>query len=142
MPLDVGGQAVIEGVMMRSPDRISTAVRRINGDILVKNEDYLPITKRHKFLNLPVVRGAITFFEMLLIGIKTLNFSAEVAAQDAEEQMPGKPRKSKSDSKGFFNITLMLTAIFAVALGILIFFFTPLAITSLLKIDEGAFMFN
>ena len=65
--LSVGGQAVIEGVMMRSTDRVSTAVRRIDGSIVVKNEDFIPISKRNKVYGLPIVRGAISFLEMLFM---------------------------------------------------------------------------
>ncbi len=142
MPFNVGGQAVIEGVMMRSADRVSTAVRRINGSILVKSEEYKPFVKRHLRFDIPIIRGAIAFFEMLLLGIKTLNFSAEVAARDADEAMPGKPRKLKSDSGGLFSFSLILTAIVAMGVGVLIFFFVPIALTSLLKGNDGAFAFN
>ncbi|PJA27252.1 MAG: DUF1385 domain-containing protein [candidate division Zixibacteria bacterium CG_4_9_14_3_um_filter_46_8] len=142
MSFNVGGQAVIEGVMIRSAEKVSTAVRRIDGTILVKNEGFIPLVKRRKYLDIPLLRGAISFFEMLLLGIKTLNFSAEVAARDAEEDLPGKPRKSNSDFKGLFSFTLMLTAAAALGLGILVFFFTPLAITSLLRIEKGALLFN
>ncbi|MCP4633084.1 MAG: DUF1385 domain-containing protein [candidate division Zixibacteria bacterium] len=142
MPINVGGQAVIEGVMIRSPQRISTAVRRVNGTILVKNDEYIPFVKRRKSLDIPVLRGAISFFEMLMLGLKTINFSAEVAAKDVEEEPKEKKSKGISESKGFFNLTLILTTIFALGLGILIFFFTPLAITNLFNIQKSAFSFN
>lgn len=141
MSLNVGGQAVIEGVMIRSPERVSTAVRRVNGTILVKNEEYKPLVKRYKFLDLAVVRGAISFFEMLLLGIKTLNFSAEVAARDAEVESKKNPNKPFKESRGF-GAALVLTAILALALGIAIFFFIPLAITTLMNIDKSALPFN
>ncbi|MBD3170393.1 MAG: DUF1385 domain-containing protein [candidate division Zixibacteria bacterium] len=140
-PLNVGGQAVIEGVMIRSPQRISTAVRRVNGSILIRNEEYIPFVKKHKRMDIPVVRGAVSFFEMLMLGIKTLNFSAEVAAADAEVEEKGNS-KTQSEKKGMFNIALVFTTIVALGLGIAIFFFTPLLITSLLQIDKAALPFN
>ena len=142
MSMNVGGQAVIEGVMIRSPERVSTAVRRVNGSILVKDENFRPLVKRYESLDIPVVRGALSFFEMLLLGIKTLNFSAEVAAHDSEEKPSGKTDRPISNSKGFYGLSLVLTALLAVVLGVAVFFFTPLVITSLLGIDRGALPFN
>ena len=141
--LNVGGQAVIEGVMMRSPERVSTAVRVPDGRILVKTENYVSLSKRHKLLDLPILRGAITFVEMLVLGIKTLNFSADIAikeqekldAQEKGETIEGKPRKSN-------NLMLGLTVIFALGMGIFIFFFVPLAISNLFGVDKNAVWFN
>jgi len=141
--LSVGGQAVIEGVMMRSKDRVSTAVRIPSGEILVKTEDYISLSKKHKILGWPILRGVVTFFEMLVLGIKTLNFSADIAVKEAEKEdaaAKGKeyvPKESKTT-----NIALAGTVVFALALGILIFFFTPIAIASLLKIERDAVAFN
>jgi uncharacterized protein YqhQ len=140
---NVGGQAVIEGVMMRSANRISTAVRIPSGEILVKNEDYTSLSKKNRFFKLPIIRGVITFFEMLIIGIKTLNFSADIAVKEIEKQEAKEkgieyvPKDKKKNS-----ITLALTAIFALAIGILIFFFTPLAISSWLNVEKDAIIFN
>ncbi len=138
--LSVGGQAVIEGVMMRSTDRISTAVRRSDGTIEVRNDDFIPISKRNKFLGLPIVRGAISFIEMLAIGIKSLNFSAEVAAMDIDVQ----DGKTSDDSKpsSSMSIMLILTVVAALAIGIGVFFFLPLWFSSLLHIKKDALSFN
>ncbi|MFH1687584.1 MAG: DUF1385 domain-containing protein [bacterium] len=141
--LNVGGQAVIEGVMMRSADRVATAVRTPDGEILVKTEDYLPLSKRYKVLGLPILRGAVAFVEMLVLGIRTLNFSADIAIREQEkadaaergEEIDAKPRKSNS-------LALGLTVVFAMAFGIFIFFFLPLAISNFLDIDRNAVGFN
>lgn len=138
--LSVGGQAVIEGVMMRSTDRISTAVRRADGSIDVKNNDFIPISKRKKLFGIPIVRGAISFIEMLVIGIKSLNFSAEVAARDIEIQEgkdPGDEKPSKSTS-----VMLVLTVVLAMAISIVVFFYLPLQFASLLEVKKEALMFN
>ena len=125
---DVGGQAVIEGVMMRSRDKIATAVRIPDGTVLVKTDPYLPLSRRHKLLNIPVLRGAIAFVEMLFIGIRTLNLSAEVAMEEVEKEEAAKngieyvPEKKKRNS-----LLLGLTAVVAMAAGIGIFFYLPLA---------------
>ena len=129
---NIGGQAVIEGVMMRSSRRVSTAVRKQSGQIVVKNEDYIPLTKRHKILNIPILRGMVSFVEMLIIGIKSLNFSADVAVEEIEEK-EGKSRKGKK-GQGSRGLMLGLAVILALGLGILIFFFLPIFFSSLLRI--------
>ncbi len=138
--LSVGGQAVIEGVMMRSTDRISTAVRRIDGTIKVRNDDFVPLSKRNKFLGLPIVRGVVTFVEMLAIGIKSLNFSAEIAAMDVDIQ----EGKASDDGKpsSSMGLMLLLTVVVAMAIGIVVFFFLPLWFSSLLHIKKDALSFN
>jgi uncharacterized protein YqhQ len=134
--LNVGGQAVIEGVMMRSKDRVSTAVRRASGEIVVKSEDFLSFTKRNKFLGLPIIRGAVSLVEMLIIGIKTLNYSASIAAEDID-RAEGKETSQKTN-----NFVLGLTVVIAMALGIGIFFFLPLLFSSLAGVSKEALAFN
>ena len=137
---NIGGQAVIEGVMMRSSKRVSTAVRKQTGQIVVKNEEYIPLSKRYKVLNIPVLRGVVAFVEMLIIGIKSLNFSADVAVEDIEE-MEGKKRKEKK-GQGSRGLMLGLAVVLALGLGILIFFFLPILFSSLVGIKRQALSFN
>ncbi len=141
--MNVGGQAVIEGVMMRSPDRIATAVRTPDGRIKVKTEDYLPLSRRYKILGIPIVRGAVSFIEMLVLGIRTLNFSADIAIKE-EEKAEAEKKGEAWEEKPTKSNTLMLglTVAFALALGIFIFFFLPLAISNLFGIDRNAVGFN
>ena len=61
-PVDIGGQAVLEGVMMKGPHAIAIAVRRENGDIIVSREDYEPLSKKHPWMGKPFIRGAVSFF--------------------------------------------------------------------------------
>jgi uncharacterized protein YqhQ len=140
---EVGGQAVIEGVMMRSPQRISTAVRKQSGEIVIKNDDYISLTKRKKVFNLPIIRGIISLGEMLIIGIKTLNYSANVAMEDVEEQ-EGKNKNGHShqEKKSSNDLLLVLTAIGAVALGLVVFFFLPLFLSKLMGVERKALAFN
>jgi uncharacterized protein YqhQ len=152
--LNVGGQAVIEGVMMRSPHTISTAVRRPDGEIVVKNEKFISLTQRNKILKLPLIRGIVSFVEMLLISIKTLNFSAEIAisegslpagrrgASGGKEEEKSKPQKEKRGSDFFKSTYLLLTTIFALALGFGIFFFFPLWFSQTLGVKKEALAFN
>ena len=72
----IGGQAVIEGVMMRSPTRIATAVRNPNREVIIKTENYKSLTKRHRLLGIPIVRGAVALIETFVIAVRALGFSA------------------------------------------------------------------
>ena len=91
--MPVGGQAVIEGVMMRSPKRIATAIRRSSGEIEINTKEYVSLIKRKKYLNIPIVRGAITLIEVMILGIKTLQWSADKAMEDLEEEDRKKGKK-------------------------------------------------
>jgi len=80
----VGGQAVMEGVMMRHGNRCSIAVRKEDGTITVKNDNYVPLRKKHKICNLPILRGAINMVEMLMLSVRTLNDSVEMLGLEEE----------------------------------------------------------
>lgn len=84
-----GGQAVIEGVMMRHGNKIATAVRLADQSIVLKEEDHIPFSKRVKPLGLPFIRGFVNLIDMMKIGMTHLLFSAEVALE-AEEKKAGK----------------------------------------------------
>lgn len=134
---NVGGQAVIEGVMMRSPVKVSTSVRRSSGEITTRTEPYLSLTKRHKPLGIPIIRGIISFFEMLVLGIKTLNYSAEIAVTDtADDQKIAGPASRK------MSVALAITVVISLALAIGLFFFLPILFAQLINIHREALMFN
>jgi len=150
-PLQVGGQAVIEGVMMRAPGRIATAVRRAGGEIVVKWKNYKSLAEKYKFFRLPVVRGAVGLVEMMFVGIETLNFSAEVAMHDIEQKEKGpdggggngEPRSEPGKDKKKSNWKIALTVVFSLTVGIAVFFLTPLFVaTQFFTVDQDAFAFN
>src|SRR3990167_11038465 len=84
--LAIGGQAVIEGVLMRNKDQIAIAVRNEKGKIILKKETIESITKKYPFLGWPFLRGIIAFFQMLIIGIKALTYSTNIAMGEKEEE--------------------------------------------------------
>lgn len=89
-PEDIaGGQAILEGVMMRHGSKIAAAVRRPDKEIVFQEREYIPLTKRYKVLGWMFVRGTISLFEMMIIGIKCLMFSAEVALSEEEKKPQG-----------------------------------------------------
>jgi uncharacterized protein YqhQ len=146
--MPIGGQAVIEGVMMRSPERIATAVRRKNGEIELKLQEYQSLIQRHKWLNIPILRGAVTLIEVMILGIKHLNYSADVAMKDAEEaenEKKNEKRKKKKEKKqtGMTTLSAFFTVSFALIIGLALFFVFPLyATTHLFSIEKEAFVFN
>jgi len=86
-PEDIaGGQALIEGVMMRHGNKTAAAVRSPSKEIVFMEQEYIPLTKRYKILGLMFIRGTITLFEMMFIGIKCLMFSADVALSEEERK--------------------------------------------------------
>lgn len=147
--MPIGGQAVIEGVMMRSPDRIATAVRRMSGEVVLKIQEYKSLIQRRKWLNIPIIRGAVTLIEVMILGIKHLNFSADVAMKDAEiidkqkkNQKKSKKKKSKK-KEGMSPVSTFLTVTVALAIGIGLFFAFPLFVTTkLFNIEKDALAFN
>jgi uncharacterized protein YqhQ len=142
-PLQVGGQAVIEGVMMRAPGRIATAVRRSNGQIVVKKRDYLSLAERNRIFKLPVLRGAVGLVEMMFIGIETLNFSTEVAIHDMTLKDRVNGNGAKPQKKPATSLRIALTVMLSLTLGIAIFFVLPLvAATRLFNVEQQAFWFN
>jgi len=129
LDLAVGGQAVIEGVMMRSPTAIATAVRTPDGRIVVRKKPFHSVFRRFRFLNIPVVRGGIHLIESMGLGIDALMFSADQAVQE--------DRVEKTDKK--FRDTLMMwgTVVFAFALSMGLFFYLPLMITEWMGIEHS-----
>lgn len=83
-PFQLGGQALVEGVMMRSPRFVAAAVRRADGTIETRVEEFQSIFKKHKWLNVPFVRGTIALVEMLMLGSRYLKWSSDIALQDIE----------------------------------------------------------
>lgn len=108
----IGGQAVIEGVMMRGPEFVATAVREPSGEISVKTEEVSSITKRYPVLKKPLIRGVVALAESLIIGIKSLSYSAQRAGEEGEEL---------SDRE------ILLTMLVSLGLAIILFVIIPTA---------------
>ncbi len=126
----VGGQAVMEGVMMKSKTRCSIAVRTEKGNIAVKNSQFIPLSEKYKIFRLPVLRGIVNFFEMMKLSFSTLTTSAEMLGitEEDEETKFEKWLKEKC-GKSLFDIIMALSMVLGLALGFGIFFFLPIWIT-------------
>ena len=129
----VGGQAVMEGVMMKSPTGVALAVRRADGTIATRYDNWTTKAKKGTFLGLPIVRGVVTFIETLSTGMNTLTESAKLAGEDIEEE-PTKFEKWLSEKlgKSVESIVIGLAVILAIALSVGLFFLLPLGISSLI----------
>ncbi len=134
---NVGGQAVIEGVMMKSPEKVSTAVRLSDGSIVTKTDPFISLIRRRKAFGFPIVRGVLSFFEMLALGIKTLNYSAEMAANGQDGTRPD----AAADS-GKAKMAIGIAVVISLGLGLAIFFFLPILLTQMLTINKKAMGFN
>ncbi|HHT46113.1 MAG TPA: DUF1385 domain-containing protein [Firmicutes bacterium] len=85
----IGGQAVIEGVMMRNKSKVAIAIRQGEGNIVVQKKEYRSPSERYPFLRLPLLRGVVVFLESLVLGVQTLSISAEQALGEEEEELKG-----------------------------------------------------
>ncbi|MCK4532369.1 DUF1385 domain-containing protein [bacterium] len=142
--ISVGGQAVIEGVMMRSPHFYAVALRRSNGEIMVDKKPIKSLSQKWPFLKLPLLRGIVVLIESLVIGIKTLTYSADVFAGDTEGEERNeatlKENSTKKDKKNTLSsFILVLTVLFSFSFGIFIFIVLPLMITQYLKMNVFEF---
>lgn len=137
---DVGGQAVIEGVMMRGKDKIAVAIRRPDGEIEVKVEDSVPIAKRNKIFSLPIIRGAVSLFDSLASGLKTLSYSASFYEEEESsfDRFMKKTFGNRADSI-LIGITMLIS--FAIAIGL--FFILPTYTASLIKkVNSNSILIN
>src|SRR5918998_2387906 len=127
MAAPIGGQAVLEGVMMRGPSHWSLAVRKVDGDIALLDHEINSVMLRHRVLRLPVIRGVIALGESLAIGFRALAISANYAAQEEGDD----EEVSTEIGRG------ALIFAFAIAIGfaLLLFKVTPALLTSWLPIE-------
>ena len=130
----VGGQAVIEGVMMRGLKGIATAVRKSNGEIVIDKKESIPFTKRSKVLGFPIIRGFVSLIESLVVGINTLNYSASFF-EDEEEGEPSKfdkwfqsVFKDKTD-----DVLIGITLFISIGIATLLFFILPTFAANIFK---------
>jgi uncharacterized protein YqhQ len=144
----IGGQAVIEGVMMRSPKRVATAVRLPDGTVEVKTREYRSLSRRVPILSLPILRGAVVLVESLRIGVEALAFSAEAAVKEDEAKpdsrsAPPSPRAGSPGSPGSgerrfgtLGWGMGFTVLFSFVVGFGVFFWLPLFLTELTGVKD------
>ena len=126
----IGGQAVLEGVMMRNRDKYAVAVRKPDGEISVKNWNTGSVRDRHILLRLPVIRGVAAFIESLILGIKTLTYSSSFIEEDVEKA--GQVEVAEvSDRKEMLENILIVALSILLAIGF--FMILPFAVSKLFQ---------
>ena len=130
---DIGGQAVLEGVMMKSPDAIAIAVRKPDGEIAVRRDPYVSPAKKHKWMGLPLVRGVVNLVSMLMMGMSTLETSTKMLGIAEEEPSKFEKWLSEKTGKGIDKIIMAVAIVLAVALSVLLFMVIPSFAASLLN---------
>ena len=133
---DIGGQAVMEGIMMRNGSEYSVAVRKDNGDIEVKKETYKGVGSKCRLFRLPFIRGIFSFVDSLVLGMKSLNYSASLFMEDGEEEEePGRFEKWLQEKFGdkAEKVIMDLTMVISIILAMGIFMVFPTWVSTLMK---------
>lgn len=132
-PSTIGGQGVLDGVMMRSPKKGALAVRKKDGSIAIK--DWKIEQKKNWFVRLPIVRGVVNFVDMLFSGTKVLMDAASMAEEDMEDFQPSRFEKFVAGKTGkkAEDVMMFFAVVIAIVLAVALFFLLPTFLTSLLK---------
>jgi len=129
----IGGQAVMEGVMMKAPDAIAIAVRKPDGEIVLKRTPYISPAKKHKWMGLPIIRGIVNMVSMLSMGMTTLEDSTRMLGIYDEEPSKFEKWLSKTLGKNIDKVVMGVAIVMALALSVLLFMAIPSFVGSLLN---------
>lgn len=127
---NIGGQAVLEGVMMKNGDQYAVAVRKPDGEIALQKEVYDGIVKWKKLTKIPFVRGIFSFVDSLVLGMKTLSYSASFFEEEEEEELTEKEVAKKEKQE---NLIMGITMACSVVIAVAIFMVLPYLLSNLLK---------
>ena len=126
---NIGGQAVLEGIMMKNRDHYAVAVRKPDGEIFVQTEEFHSVTGRYKKLTtIPFVRGVFNFIDSMVLGIKTLTFSASFYEEEEEKNFSEAEQKKKEKQE-----SLLMAVAFSIVAAVAIFMVLPYFLSSLMK---------
>ncbi len=130
----IGGQAVIEGVMMKNQDEYAVAVRKPGKEIAIEKNIYVSASKKYKILKLPILRGVLAFVESMIIGMKTLTFSASFYEEE-EDLQPSKVEKAftKVFKEKTEKVVMGMTVLTSIVLAVAIFMILPFFIAEFFK---------
>ena len=134
---NIGGEALIEGVMMRNGNKIATAIRKSNGEIEVETTEYVPLSKRFFLFKLPIVRGAVGMIESMVVGMKALMDSAEKVDLEDEEESKLDIFLKKVFGDRFFQVMLYFSVVVALVFGIGLFMLLPNWIAGWVRFDKS-----
>ena len=128
----VGGQAVLEGVMMKAGNRTVTTCRKDDGTLVVTDDNFVSARTKNKFFDLPLVRGVVSFVESMILSFKTLGASAEALGLEDENEEPSKFEKWLADKLGakITDVVMVVALVLGLGLSVLLFLFLPIWITA------------
>ena len=126
----VGGQAVIEGVMMKAGNRTVTTCRKDDGSLVVTDDSFVSVRSKHKILDLPIVRGVVNFVEMMILSFKTLGASADAIGLEEEEPSKFEKWLSKKLGVSLTDLVMVISLILGLGLSVLLFVFLPIWVTA------------
>jgi len=135
-PDPMGGQALIEGVMMRSKERVSVALRRKNGQIETRVDAHIAFRDRYPIFKLPVLRGGVTLIEALVLGFRYLSWSADIAMLDEKGGDKIVEKSTKEKVLGTLSMSV------ALLIGIGFFMLAPIWLSGLIQKDQNPLSFN
>lgn len=131
----IGGQAVIEGIMMKNGDEYAVAVRKSDGEIAVSKETYISFSEKHKIASLPLIRGVFSFADSMILGMKSLMFSASFFDDEEDDSEPSKFEKwlEKTFGDKLEKVLMTFSMVLAVVLALVIFMWFPLFISGIIS---------
>lgn len=132
-PSGIGGQAVLEGIMMRNKDKYSVAVRKPDNNIEVKVEEYSGITSGKKIIGLPFIRGIFNFVDSMVLGIKTLAYSAEFYDDEEVEATKADKVADRLFKEKAENVIMTCTILFSIFIALALFVVLPSVLSDLIK---------
>lgn len=133
----VGGQAVLEGVMMKAGDRTVTSCRKADGTIYVHDDTFTSIRTKNKFLNLPIIRGLVNFIEMMKLSVGTMTAAAEALGLEEEEETKFEKWLKKHFGARLVDFIMLIGMVLGLGLSLFLFLFLPNFLASIL--DTYAF---
>ena len=129
----VGGQAVLEGVMMKAGDRTVTTCRKPDGSIYVNDAKFVSVRQKNKLLNIPILRGVVNFIEMMKLSISTMTAAAEALGIEEEEETKFEKWLKKHFKASIVDFIMVVGIVLAVALSLVLFLGLPTWISQLLN---------
>ncbi len=127
----IGGQGVLEGVMMRSPETTAIAVRRESGEIVTQKQSTQSLSAKYKILGVPIIRGVVNFVEMLVSGVKTITDAAKMYDPEDTEMEPSKTDEfiAQKTGKNPMDVAIFFAVLIAIVIAVGLFFILPNLIT-------------
>ena len=131
----IGGQSILEGIMMKGPRRTCTVVRRPDGGLAIEEKPYTPLKETHKIAGVPVIRGFVLMVQSLIEGFQAIDYSSKILLEDEEDEQPSKLEQWFKDRFGdglVESVLYFLSILIGVGLAVGLFILLPALVTGFL----------